>query len=95
MKFYRDVLWMTVYQIPLTHVEPLENMAACGWGIFVRYTAVVQTSKIFLESALWIPMKIYRNVVWLTVCQIPLTHVDWSKTWLPVGGAFLSIYRAL
>ena len=45
IKFYRDVLWMTLYKIPSACVDQLKNMAASGWGIFVWYMALVQTSK--------------------------------------------------
>ena len=64
MKFYRDVLWLALYQIPSTHIDRFENMAAFGRDIFLPYMTIVQTSKVFFsESIQGISIKLYSDVV--------------------------------
>ena len=53
MKFYKDVLWVTLCQIPLTCVDPLKNMAVCGQGILAIYSANFENP---------FSMKFYRDV---------------------------------
>ena len=42
MKFYKDVLWVTLYQIPLTPVDWSKNISASGLG----KSAITQMSDI-------------------------------------------------
>ena len=51
MKFYRDVFWVTLCEIPSTHVDPFKNMAACERVILPYMAAIVQTSKIFFSES--------------------------------------------
>ena len=46
MKLHRDVLWVTLYQIPPTHVDQLKNMDASG---NVSLGASYEYPHVFLE----------------------------------------------
>ena len=51
--------------------------------------AIVQTPEVlFLEYIQGISIKFYKNVLWVTLCEVSSTRVDWSKTMAASGWAF-------
>ena len=81
MKFYRDVLWATLYQIPLTYVDLLKSMAASGWGIFALYGYNAN-----FKPSSQNPLKgFFRDVLWVTLYHISSTHVGRSKNMATSG----------
>ena len=49
MKLYRDLLCVTLYQVP-SNVDPLKNMPTSGLDILFPIMAIVQIAKGFSES---------------------------------------------
>ena len=49
---YRDVTWVTFYQIPSSHVVWLKDLAARGQGCFALY-GYSENLKIFLDESIW------------------------------------------
>ena len=50
--------------------------------------AIVKTKKNLLGRKYLTDLQIIcRNDPWVTLYEIPSSHVDWSKTWPLVGGA--------
>ena len=49
-QFCRNVPWLTLYQIPSSHVDWSKNMAARGWGLFALYGYSGNLKKILLKK---------------------------------------------
>ena len=86
MKCYRNLLWVTLYQISSAHVDPLKKTWPPVGRAFLPYMATVQLENLVLGICLRdFNMTFYRGVLWVTLIQIPPSHFNLLKNMAACG----------
>ena len=81
LRVKRDVLWVTLWQIPSACVDRSKTMAAIQWGFFAL-CGKSANFKTFLSLFKGFQLKFYRDVLWVTLSDTFRSAKNHAFQWL-------------